>query len=59
MFPVLLLGLGVGLVLAGLILLVSSFTHQRRMRTPTLIRWAGAVVFVVGFLAGAIALLWR
>lgn len=59
MLPFLLLGLGLGLSLAGIVLLVVSFTHQKRLREPHLIRWAGVVVTVVGFLAGVIALFWR
>jgi hypothetical protein len=58
MLPFLFLGFGIGLVLAGVFLLVSSFLYQKRMRNPFLIRWAGVVIFLVGFLAGVIALFW-
>jgi cytochrome c biogenesis protein CcdA len=59
MLPVMSLGLGVGLVLAGVVLLSASFTHQKRMRDPALIRWAGAVMIVIGILLVVIALFWR
>lgn len=59
MLPVLLLGLGIGLILAGIILLSASFTHQKRMRDPALIRWAGAVMVVIGILLAVIAMFWR
>jgi uncharacterized membrane protein HdeD (DUF308 family) len=59
MLPVLFLGLGVGLFLSGIVLLVASFTHQRRMRDPALIRWAGVVTAAIGILLGVIALFWR
>lgn len=54
-----LLGLGIGVFLAGVILLVASIIYQKRMRNPTLIRWAGVVAMVIGFLVGVIALYWR
>ncbi len=54
-----LLGLGVGTFLAGIVLLVASFQFQKRMRNPALVRWAGVVVMVIGFLLGVIALYWR
>ncbi len=59
MWPVLFLGLGIGLLLAGGILLSASFTHQKRMRDPALIRWAGVVILVIGILLAVIALFWR
>lgn len=59
MWPVLFLGLGIGVVLGGIILLSASFIHQKRMRDPALIRWAGVVMIVIGVLLGVIALFWR
>ncbi len=54
-----LLGLGIGTFLAGLILFVSSYTHQKRMRNPALIRWAGVMATLIGLLLAVIALFWR
>jgi hypothetical protein len=54
-----LLGLGVGLFLAGLLLLGASFTHQNRMRNPVLVRWAGGICLASGFVVGMIALSWH
>jgi hypothetical protein len=54
-----LLGLGIGLALAGITLLAASYFYQKRMRNPVLIRWAGVVVTAIGGLVVVIALWWR
>jgi hypothetical protein len=53
------LGLGVGFILAGIVLFISSYTHHKRMRSPALIRWAGVVGVVIGFLLGLVAIFWQ
>jgi multisubunit Na+/H+ antiporter MnhB subunit len=53
------LGFGIGIFLAGIILLVASFYYQKRMRNPVLIRWAGAMGMGIGFMLAVVALTWR
>jgi hypothetical protein len=55
MSPIILNGLGIGLVLSGILLLAASVFYKQRMRNPALIRWAGFILIVIGSLVGVIA----
>ena len=52
------LGLGLGLVLAGLLLLAAGSLLHRRMRNPVLVRWVGGLLLLAGLLLVLIAVFW-
>jgi hypothetical protein len=58
MLLVMVLGLGIGLILAGLLLAAAGSLLGKRMLNPALVRWIGLLCVVAGGLLILIAVFW-
>ena len=56
---VVLMGLGIGFIPAGVILVVASRLYRKRMRDPDLVLWSGVIAMILAAVLLTIVLLWR
>ncbi len=56
---VILLGLGIGFIPAGITLVVASRVYRKRMRDPDLVLWSGVIAMILAAVLLTIAFLWR
>ena len=59
MIPFILLDLGIGLMLAGIVLFWAGRIYRKRMRDPELVFWAGGIAILVGILLITIVVFWN
>ncbi len=55
---VILLGLGIGFIPAGIVLIVASRIYRKRMRDPDLVLWSGVIAMILAAVLLTIAFLW-